>query len=204
MDQVIHEPGGQGDPNPPNPDDAGTGALPTEMEGGESDQQQQPQQSVEELLAELENTRAALKKANDEAASRRIELKRLQDERKAAERAEMDELDRLKAELADLTGAAEARDALQQQVEALEAAVTAQVDALMKSLKVPGHVKKLLERMTPAEKLSYLAENQKHFAPTAAPSKPNIDGQGGGGQPPKRQELDEERKKALRRRFRLG
>lgn len=192
--------GEPGDPDEATPAGAAAGTQPDEMDGSaNNDAQNNP--SADEGQAELERLRAALSKANGEAASSRHELKKIQDAQRQAELADMDELDRLKTEVSDLSGAAEARDVLQTQVEELETAVNAQVEALEKQLKIPGHVTKLMESMSPAAKLAYLAENQKHFQP---PIKPNIDSQNSGGTPPKKPELDAERKKKLRSRFRLG
>lgn len=135
--------------------------------------------SLEATQAELSRTRDALKKANKEAAERRLRLQEIEDEQKKKERADMDEVERLKAELADAKTAGADVETLNSKVEALETAVADQVSVLFKSLKVPAHIKPLLEKLSPVEQLEYLANNQAKFN-QAPPPKIDAGDKGGG------------------------
>lgn len=65
-----------------------------------NDTQQAPDAAT--LLAELERTREALKQANHEAASRRKELEKFQEAEQRRKEAEMTELERANAKLAEI------------------------------------------------------------------------------------------------------
>ena len=147
---------------------------------------------------ELSKIQQALAAANKESATRRHTIKDLETKLKELERKDMDEKERLTAQLADLQDADTARDALKEQVEALETAVKSQVEALVKDLNVPKHITPLLDSMSPAEQLKYLSDNRKHFTQTN--KKPDIDA-GSRGKGSKTKETAEERAKRLKQRF---
>lgn len=113
--------------------------------------------AVKELLGELgvENVEA---------------LKQTLEAQKAARLAQMSEVERLQAQLADAQAALNKVNGVEQALEAAENAIIAQVDAQLKRLKVPKYVSDLLGGLSPVEQLNYLSENAENFAkPTAVP-----------------------------------
>lgn len=151
---------------------------------------------------ELDILRQQLKEANNESAARRHKIKELEDQIKARERAEMGELERLKAELADLSGADSERNELKVRFEKYEAAVQTQVQALRKDLNIPDHIALLLDEKGPADQLEYLLANRDKLAPEEK-RKPefNADKKGGGN---KQTTKDKEaRSEKLKQRMRL-
>ena len=129
-----------------------------------------PSAELEKQIADLQ---AQLKAAQDEA-------KKLSDADKTRQRESMTEADRLKAELADLQKQAADAEALRTQHETLTKTVKAQADAVRKELDIPTHVAELLDKMTPADQLDYLARNRATLT-KQPPQKPNIDADGKGG-----------------------
>lgn len=170
--------------------------------GGQQQQQADKSAATNADTKELDDLRAALKQANDEAAQRRHKIKEMEDQIKKSERAGMDETERLKAELADLQGANTERDQLKAKAEALETAVNGQVEALLKELDVPGHIRELIEPMDAAGKLAYLTKNRAAFV-KAEKQKPDIDAGNKGGSGKKPAEIDDKRRKEIRQRYRL-
>lgn len=151
---------------------------------------------------ELDILRQQLKEANNESAARRHKIKELEDQIKARERAEMGELERLKAELADLSGADSERNELKVRFEKYEAAVQTQVQALRKDLNIPDHIALLLDEKGLADQLEYLLANRDKLAPEEK-RKPefNADKKGGGN---KQTTKDKEaRSEKLKQRMRL-
>lgn len=152
---------------------------------------------------ELEALRNQLKQANDESAARRHKIKELEEKITAAERKDMAEVDRLKAELADLQGADKAREELTSRVERYEAVIQIQVDQLLKELKVPEYITTLLEEKSPADKLDYLLANRDKLQPEAK-RKPEFDAdKKGGSKTPLNDKEKEARENSLRQRMRL-
>lgn len=105
--------------------DAYTRYAPATDNGGQTDDGETPGAgddsassetlTAEQILAELEQTRLALKKANAEAASNRLKAKKLEDQEAARAAAEMSELEKAQKAKAD----AEARlEHYQQQAQA--------------------------------------------------------------------------------------
>ena len=151
--------------------------------------------SSADIVAELERTRAALAKANEEAKTRRLQLQQFEEQQKKQKLSEMDEVERLKAELADAQQAQTAVSELNERLDAVNQTVEAQVKTLFKSLSVPKHVQKLLLSLSPVQQLEYLAEHQDQFTPKQAP--PTDAGQRGGG----RRASSDDIKQAKRGRF---
>lgn len=173
-------------------------AEPAEMgdsSSGESQKQKKP--------SELEILRQQLKEANSESATRRHRIKELEDQIKAKERAEMDEVERLKAELADLSGADGEREALKAQLATYETAVQAQVDQLRASLNIPDHIGELLEEKSAAEQLQYLVKNQAQLQPEPK-RKPEFDSDKKGKNSGKPSKDKEARREKLAKRMRLN
>lgn len=151
-----------------------------------------PSADLEKQIADLQKQ---LKDAQDEA-------KKLSDADKTRQRESMTEADRLKAELADLQKQAADAEALRTQHETLTKTVKAQADAVRKELDIPAHVAELLDKMTPADQLDYLARNRATLT-KQPPQKPNIDADGKGSSKKTSKELDDKRRDELRRRYRI-
>ncbi len=172
--------------------------TPTTETGAEGGTPQAETKTPDELAA----LRAQLKTANDESAARRHKIKELEDQITAASRKDMDEVDRLKAELADLKGASQARDELSARIERYETVIQSQVDQLLKELKVPDYITTLLESKTPADKLDYLLANRDKLQP-AEKRKPDFEADRKGSGKQLSDKEKEARQTALRQRMRL-
>ena len=159
--------------------------------------------SVEELQQQLAQLRAQLKVVNDESAGRRVQLKKLEEEKRQRELSEMDETERLQAELDDLKTQLADSEMQSEQLAALNSTIQTQVDALLKELNVPKHIVDLLDSMTPANKLDYLNKNRKAFT---GKRQPNIDAagkSGGSGSSRKERKKRMKAKKQASRRYSL-
>ena len=140
----------------------------------DEDGQEGEQPTVEELQAQLAQVQTQLKSVNDESAGRRVQLKKLEEEKRAKELSEMDDTDRLQAELADLKQQLAEREMQADELATLNQTIQAQVETLVKELTVPKYIQDLLEAMTPAKQLDYLNKNRKAFAGKQK-RQPNID-----------------------------
>jgi flagellar biosynthesis GTPase FlhF len=82
-----------------------TGVMPIEEPGTETEPTQQPAggegETLEQLQAELEDTRKALKSANRESAQRRKRLEELEALEKQREEAELSEMEKLQKQIAE-------------------------------------------------------------------------------------------------------
>ncbi len=85
------------DVNTPDPAPADS-----ETDDDDPEQNNDPQPTADELQAQLTALQTQLKTVNDESASRRIKLKKLEEKQRKKELSEMDDAERLQAELDDL------------------------------------------------------------------------------------------------------
>lgn len=107
----------------------------------------------DEVRAELERARAALKKANDQAAKQRIDRNRLEEleaEKRKAETAKLSETDRIKRAVADSTARVRTleseNDALKRQNADLRIDHAVQAEAAEAGFLYPGDVPRLIDR----------------------------------------------------------
>lgn len=100
---------------------------------------------------------------------------------KKHQKAQMSELERLQSDLSELNGVGEKLTAAEAKVEALNQLIEQQVEAQMKALDVPDHVKPLLEGMSPEAKLAYLNEHGASFVKEQKPKAPRTNAAGKGG-----------------------
>lgn len=99
-----------------------------------------------------------------------------------AKRASLTELEKAQGDLTALTGADTRAKELEATNKAMLKVIEEQTNNLLETLKVPDHVKPLIEAMPILERLAYLTEHGKEFSvePTPPAPKPNINSGGKG------------------------
>lgn len=107
---------------------------------------------------------------------------------KAQQSQQMTELEKAQAELSALKDADLKAKSTQEALDSANAALAANVKAQLAALKVPGHVSKLIEAMSPLDALNYLTENAEALKPVTTP---DIDANKNGGS--KKRQVDEAR-----------
>ena len=152
--------------------------------------------------SELEILRQQLKDANSESATRRHKIAELEKQIKDKERAEMDEVERLKAELSDLQEIQKQHEQISPEFERYQTAVKAQVEALRADLKIPDYIAKLLDEKSPADQLEYLIENREQLQPEEPKRKPEYNSDSKSSTKTKTKDK-EARQEKLKKRMRL-
>ena len=154
---------------------------PGEMPTNDTPASEMPAATTTDVSAELEALRAALKKANSEAASHRHKVAKFEEAEKKRQEAEMSEMDRLQAQLQTVQAE---RDALR--IDGLKRRIAAEVglpDAL--ALRLNGDDEATLK--ADAEALALTLPKQAPTPPVIAATNP-----AGNGKAPK--ETDAQRK----------
>lgn len=190
------EPGASAPQTPPNPE-------------GDAGKQTAKPLTVDELQAELERTRAALKTANSESAARRKKLDELDAKEKKAQQAQLSEVEQIKAQLAE---AQAAQKQAAQEIAAMRLRGAVEREAVKLGFKNPDDAYLLADmtgvEMDDAGKVSGVESALKELVKArpylvGADEKklpPNINARDAGKG---NQQSDEARKKDLMQRFRI-
>lgn len=142
------------------------------------------QAKVNSLLkqAKLTNRKAGRDEVLAKAGVKTVaELEALVKTHRDQQTAQMTELEKAQARVAELEPITAERDTYKTTAENYEKVVGERVKALIKELKIPKFVQALLESKTPLEQLEYINSNREELAKTATRTVPDIDGDAGGG-----------------------
>lgn len=101
----------------------------------------------------------------------------LAEARKARE-ASMTEAERANARIAELEKQAQEAAALREQANSYETALTAHADSLLKQAKLPKHVKALVEKLNPIDRVQWFTDNAEELSKSQPV--PNLNGDASG------------------------
>lgn len=99
-------------------------------------------------------------------------------EAKKAREASMTEAERANARIAELEKQAQEAAALREQATSYETALTAHADSLLKQAKLPKHVKDLVQKLNPIDRVQWFTDNAEELSKSQPV--PNLNGDASG------------------------